>query len=82
MILTTPGREKCITVLYFFDRRLMNYARSFTSCTSLIRVPANINPELIVEAHRDCALLPQGRAQASPVPSSHLDIILNCVGNA
>ncbi len=60
----------------------MNYARSFTSYPSLIRVPADINPELIVEAHPNCALLPQGRTQASSVPSSHLDIIHYCVSNA
>ena len=60
----------------------MNYARSFTIYPSLIRVPADINPELIVEVQRNCALLPQGRAQASSIPSSHLDIIHYCVGNA
>ena len=46
-----PLRENSVTVLYFFGRRLMNYARSFISNPSLSLVPANINSELIVEAY-------------------------------
>jgi hypothetical protein len=41
-------RENSVTILYFVGRKSMNYAGSFTSYPSLIRVPANINPELIV----------------------------------